>query len=235
MTGFFSRGPAGSARGRGGGARGRQPPPGPPEGARPLLRAAAASSEEERICFGTGGKAEVLGWFFDPWGGKCRANAKVGCCCVRLQAAGKGWSLGGSPLGISMTRLDAYLGNLLQGTCFGWGDGPHDLCIFDEIRGRSFRLFGLQTSIPVFSTHHAFQEKVNADINRRIPAAGAPAKNLLIFGAHRQLMRRAAHPSPEQSEVNLHLFCVAPPGPLLPHHTRATLRVSGLLPGQAIL
>lgn len=120
-------------------------------------------------------------------------------------------------------------GNLL------WGDGPHHLCISDEIRGRSFPLFGLQTLIPVLSTHHAFQEKVNADINRRISAAGAPAKSLLIFRAHRQLKRRAAHPSPEQSEVNLHLFCVAPPSPLLPHHTRATLRVSGLLPGQAIL
>lgn len=90
-------------------------------------------------------------------------------------------------------------------------------CVFDEIRGRSFPLFGLQTLIPILSTYLAFQEKVNTDINRRISAAVASAKSLLIFRAHRQLVRQAAHPSPEQTEVNLHLFCFAPPSPLLPH------------------
>lgn len=84
-------------------------------------------------------------------------------------AAGSGegvkpWGVSPGDIHDPSGRLPGQLapGNLL------WGDGPHHLCISDEIRGRSFPLFGLQTLIPVLSTHHAFQEKVNADINRRI-------------------------------------------------------------------
>lgn len=59
--------------------------------------------------------------------------------------------------------------------------------------------------------YHPFQGKVNANIHRRISPAVVSAKSLLIFKAHRQLISPAAHPSLEQTQVNLHLFCFAPP------------------------